>query len=401
MTKPGAPRFGRGAIVLAWVVWIGLAVVTGIVGSNLIDARQGAARSDTALVAGSRVGSAIRAVPTPVPPTPTPAPAPTPTPEPPPTPTPRPPEPRGPVTFAFGGDVHFEGALRTAVLDDPTGALAPLEPLLGDVDLAMVNLETPLTERGRAESKEFVFRGPVEGLVALGAAGVDLVSNANNHTLDYRRDGLVDTLAASVITGIPVVGVGETATTAFGPVRWRVNGTDVAIFAATQVLDGFALDLWVATDERPGLASAKPGYVDRLLDGVRDADQRDDVVVVYLHWGIERHACPSGAQIELAGQLVDAGADIVVGTHAHRLQGVGRMGDSVIAYGLGNLVFQARPTDLASGVLRVTVAPDGAIDYELAPALVEGAIARALEGDEHDRAVAAWEALRDCTGLEP
>ncbi len=398
VSRTRAPRFGRGAVVLAWTAWIGLAVVTGVVGSNLIDARAETVRPGAALVAGGRVGSAIRAAPTPVPPTPTPEPSPTPAPVPEPTPTP---EPRGPVTLAFGGDVHFEGALRSAVVDDPAGALAPLRPLLDGADLAMVNLETPLTDRGLPVVKDFVFRGPMEGLLALGASGVDVVANANNHTLDYRREGLEDTLAASVAAGIPLVGVGETAAVAYGPVRWRVQGTDIAIFAATQVLDGFALDAWVATGERSGLASAKFGYVDRLLDGVRLAAERDDVVVVYLHWGIERQACPSAAQTELAGQLVEAGADVVVGTHAHRLQGVGRMGDAVVAYGLGNLVFQSRPTDLDSGVVRVTVEPDGAIDYELTPARIERAVARPLDGDRLEQARAAWTALRDCTGLDP
>src|SRR4029450_6082886 len=111
---------------------------------------------------------------------------------------------------------------------------------------------------------------------------------------------------------------------------------------------------WTATPTQPGLASAR--RIDRLVEAVSDARASVDTVVVFLHWGIERSTCPTGDQQSLAQTLVEAGADIVVGGHAHRLQGGGRLGNAVVHYGLGNFAFgtrtagAARPGGLGGGV---------------------------------------------------
>src|SRR5690606_4017424 len=111
-----------------------------------------------------------------------------------------------------------------------------------------------------------------------------------------------------------------------------VRGHRIAVLAATQVLDSHLIEEWTAGPGKPGLASAK--RVDRLVEAVRAAAAGADTVVVFLHWGIETHTCPAPRQQELAHALVEAGADIVVGGHAHRLQGGGRLGDAVVHYGL-------------------------------------------------------------------
>ncbi len=98
------------------------------------------------------------------------------------------------VTMAFAGDVHFEEEIES-YLDDPAG-LAPVARMLSAADLAVVNLETAITSRGVPEPKKYHFRAPATALDALRQAGVDLVSMANNHAVDFGADGLADTLAA-------------------------------------------------------------------------------------------------------------------------------------------------------------------------------------------------------------
>ena len=307
-----------------------------------------------------------------------------------------------PVTFAFGGDVHFEGGLRSKLANDPATVLAPIAPVLAAADVAVVNLETAITERGTPQDKEYKFRTPPTALTALGAAGVDAVSMANNHGLDYGPEGLLDSLAAKAASPAPVViGIGANATEAFAPFRIEVKGQRIAVFTATDVLDGNLLDAWTATDTQGGLASAKPASVDRLFAGVFAARADSDTVVVMLHWGNEDDMCPDEAQRSLAQRLVDTGADIVVGSHAHRQQGAGRLGTAFVGYGLGNFIFynESGPAGV-SGVLQVTATGRDVDAYSWAPAMITGGVPEPIPaGPDADKALADWNALRDCTGL--
>jgi poly-gamma-glutamate synthesis protein (capsule biosynthesis protein) len=305
-----------------------------------------------------------------------------------------------PVTFAFGGDTHFEGELEGQLASNPSGMLSPIAPLLSSADLAVVNLETAITERGDPAPKEFTFRAPPSALTAVASAGVDVVTMANNHGMDYGEVGLQDSLTATRSSGFPIVGIGDNAAEAYAPYRTTIKGQRVAVFGATQVLDANLITAWTATDDKPGLASAKE--VERLTGAVAAARADSDTIVVFLHWGVETQTCPTATQQDLARQLVDAGADIVVGGHAHRLQGAGRMDNALIAYGLGNFVFYAKPGDGAkSGVLKVTATGRDIDSYEWHPAQIRNGVPRPLEGDAAAAALDEWNGLRGCTGLAP
>lgn len=305
-----------------------------------------------------------------------------------------------PVTIAFGGDVHFEKMIRSKLDADPASVMAPVAGLLGGADLAVVNLETAVTTRGTPAPKSFTFRAPDTAFDALRAAGVDAVTMANNHGLDFGPVGLEDSLAAEQAKGFPVVGIGHDQDEAFSPWITEVKGQRIAVIGATQVLDSNLISAWTATDDQGGLASAK--LVDRLLEEVRTARGEADTVVVFLHWGTEKQTCPNERQRELAPLLVEAGADVVVGSHAHRLLGGGRLGDAVVHYGLGNFVFYTPGgpgTD--SGVFTVTVTGRRVDSYRWDPARIQGGVPVPLEGTEAEAASATWESLRDCTGLTP
>lgn len=312
--------------------------------------------------------------------------------------------PSAPVTLAFGGDVQFENWLATAVRTDPQGALAPLSRLLGDADLAMVNLETAVTSRGTPSPKPYTFRAPEQGLVALRSAGVDVVSIANNHGMDFGQTGLTDTLQAAGAAGLGIVGGGRDAADAYQPHVTEIHGRRIAVLGATQVLDKIATRDWTAQTGRPGLASAKTegDGLPRLLTAVRAAASSADTVVVLLHWGREKASCPIPPQRQLAEQLRDAGADIVVGGHSHRLAGAGySAGDTVVGYGLGNLVLPVtRGPATASGVLTVTIAPDDGTTMAWRPAELRDGVATAIDGADAHAATRAWEELRGCTALD-
>jgi len=307
-----------------------------------------------------------------------------------------------PVTIAFAGDVAFEAELADRLAADPSTVLEPIAGLLSSADLTVVNLETAVTERGEPAPKQFTFRAPPTALEALAAAGVDVASMANNHGLDYGPVGLADTLAAERASGFPLIGIGadEAEAEAYAPYLAEIDGQRIAVLAATQVLDSSLIDTWTATAGRGGVASAK--RVERLVDAVRATRAEADTVVVFLHWGVELATCPSATQQDLARRLVDAGADVIVGSHAHRLQGGGRLGDALVHYGLGNLAFYAGSADGArSGVLTVTVTGRRVDAYEWVPAEIAGRVPYPLVGAAATESLARWEDLRACTGLAP
>jgi poly-gamma-glutamate synthesis protein (capsule biosynthesis protein) len=125
-----------------------------------------------------------------------------------------------------------------------------------------------------------------------------------------------------------------------------------------------------------------------------------DTLVVYLHWGVEKDTCPTARQQELAAAMTAAGADIVVGTHAHRLQGMGYLGDQFVAYGLSNFVFKA-PSEPGrrSGVLTVSATGRRIDGYRWDPAVLQGTLPVPLTGAAADAERAAMDELRGCTDL--
>lgn len=320
------------------------------------------------------------------------------------------------MTIAVAGDIHFEGVLRDR-LEDPATALAPATAALAAADVAVVNLESSLGAGGRPEpDKRYTFQAPAPAaLAALAAGGVDVATMANNHALDFGPDPLPSTFAAIAAAAtddpaLAVVGIGRDAREAFRPARSDVDGTVVATIGATVAGTDPTADPtghWAATSTSAGTADAVDPA--RLLRAVARADGFADVVVVYMHWGIQGQRCPSDDQRALAARLVQKGADVVVGSHAHRLQGAGRLGDGYVAYGLGNYAWYTPSPGAAAdtGVLTLTVQPapsphgratvtravwePARIATDGLPSPVAGPAAAAFEAELDD--------LRACAGL--
>src|SRR6202045_3765225 len=147
------------------------------------------------------------------------------------------------ITLAFAGDVHFTGRTRL-LLADPATAFGPVAAVLRSADFAAVNLETAVTDGGTPQPKTYHFRAPPAAFTALRAAGIDLVTMANNHVLDYGAAGLADTLAAARATRFPYVGVGTSAAAAWAPYVRTINGVRFAVVGVSQVAE--LATSWVA-----------------------------------------------------------------------------------------------------------------------------------------------------------
>lgn len=214
---------------------------------------------------------------------------------------------------------------------------AGIQPALDSADIAVVNVEMAISERGVAADKMFVFRAPPSAADRIAAAGVDVGNLANNHANDYGPDALVDTANLLESAGVVALGAGATAPDAYRhrviEVRDRVR---VAFVGTSMVVPwGFA-----AGASRPGIASAYER--DRVLANVRVAASDADVVIAVVHWGIERMTCPDGRQRDFAVQLLAAGADAVIGQHPHVVQPVHFADGKLVAYSLGNFVWHYR-----------------------------------------------------------
>ena len=303
----------------------------------------------------------------------------------------------GSVTLAFAGDVHFTG--RTArLLSDPATAFGPVAAVLKSADFTAVNLETAVTSRGTPQPKTYHFRTVPAAFTALRDAGVNLVTMANNHVLDYGQAGLADTLAAAKAARFPYVGIGTDAAAAWAPYVTTVKGTRIAVIGVSQVAE--LASSWVATASRPGEANAID--LGRTLAAVRAARRLAPTVIVFMHWGTEGEACPDPNQLSLARQLAAAGASIIIGAHAHMLQGSGWLGHTFVAYGMGNFLWWENSYSTATGVLELTLHPHAPLTARFIPAVVSGTGQPIVEhGATARQAVAHYDSLRACAELAP
>lgn len=305
-----------------------------------------------------------------------------------------------PVRIAFGGDVHFEGASGTRLAADPDTVVGPMAERLSAADLAVVNLETAVTTGGTPAQKAYAFRAPPTVFTAMRAAGVDVVSMANNHGMDFGHEGLRDSLRHADEVDFPVIGIGVDDQQAYAPHLVTVHGQEIAIFGATQVMDDELIEAWTAGPGKPGLASAKE--VERLAEAIRDVRPQVDTVIVYLHWGLEAATCPTEVQRGLVVPLAEAGADVLVGGHAHVLQGAGWTEDGVyVGYGLGNFVFYASGTgpNTETGVLELTVRGRAVTAANWVPGRIVDGAPQPLDDAAASQALERWNSLRACTGL--
>ncbi|HEX8767884.1 MAG TPA: CapA family protein [Jatrophihabitans sp.] len=309
-------------------------------------------------------------------------------------------EPSGVVRLGFAGDVHFTDRTARRLAANPATVFGPAAKSLAAPDLMMLNLETAIAVGGTPENKNFTFQAPPSAFTALRAAGIDLVTMANNHAADYGSAGLAQTFAAIKRSGFPVVGIGANADAAYAPYYTEINGVRLAFVAALQVREE-TLANFSATSTSPGVASA---YNDkRLVAAVRAAKAKADAVIVYLHWGTEYVHCPNEDQYSIADKLSAAGAAAVVGTHAHGLQGAGwRPDGTYVSFGLGNYFWWISFGDQRddSGILTLTLTRDKVTAASFAPArLDERGIAVPATGSTARRIRGDFEEFRQCAGL--
>lgn len=249
--------------------------------------------------------------------------------------------------------------------------------LLRSADVALGNLECPLSTRGEPIDKRFLFRAHPRNLAALSWAGIDIVSLANNHLLDFGEEAMKDTLEGLKDSEILYVGAGLSEEEAHRPVIMEVRGVKIAFLA-------YAAMRWKGSPEVPTETRVAFAEVDRVREDVRRVKEQVDLVVVIMHLGTEYQSQPDAEQLAVSQAAVEEGATLVIGHHPHLVQEATPYLGGFIAYSLGDFVFDM-PWEEEGTILRAFLTADGLERVEVIPVeIVDGVQPRPLLDEEGD-----------------
>lgn len=292
------------------------------------------------------------------------------------------------VTITFAGDILFDDnyAVMARVAqnggDITYGIDSELIREMQSADIMMLNNEFPYSDRGEPlEEKKFTFRANPRTVSYLNELGVDIVSLANNHAYDYGETAFLDTMKTLEDAGILYVGAGHNLQEARRPVCYIMNNIKIAIVSATQIERLDNPDTKGATDSSAGVFRCWNG--DNLLETVREAEENNDFVIVYLHWGTENVATLDWAQEKQAAEVAEAGADLIIGDHPHCLQQISMVKGVPVVYSLGNFWFNSKTLD--TGMIKVTLSEDGMKSLRFIPCQQSGSRTALLQGEEKER----------------
>lgn len=291
------------------------------------------------------------------------------------------------ITLALAGDTMLGRGVadRLAAGARPDSLVAPeVAKAMRAADLTIVNLECCISDRGTlwpAPEKEFFFRAPPVAVDLLRWLGVDVVTLANNHALDYGFEALLDTRGHLHAAGIAVVGAGEDEAEARLPVVVDARGPRVGVIGITDHPQEFA-----ARPSLPGVALAdlRHGVPRWLLDLVRATRSRCDIVLVTPHWGPNMTSEPLPGIKSAAAELLEAGATLIAGHSAHVFHGI----SGPVLFDLGDFlddyaVDQRLRNDL--GLLwLVSLDIDGLIRLEALPLRLDFCFTRLADDDDFD-----------------
>ncbi|MDP9238654.1 MAG: CapA family protein [Chloroflexota bacterium] len=252
------------------------------------------------------------------------------------------------ITISAVGDISLARQvverMQASGADYPYALVAPLI----DGDIGFANLEGALTDRGDPWPKGYNFRTPPVFAVGLARAHFGVVTIANNHTMDFGTIGLTDTVEALDASGVRHAGAGANALAAHIPAVIEVKGLRVAFLGYAATPDesgGFTIRAWSAGEATPGITIGTP---EGIAADVRAAKRIADFVIVAVHAGNEYITTPNDTQRSLAAAALAAGADAYIGAHAHVVQPVELRRNQLIAWGLGNFIFDLDTVDLAN-----------------------------------------------------
>ena len=279
--------------------------------------------------------------------------------------------PYEPITLAFAGDMYLSDKLYGYYQKDGlTGFLGQsILDIFQKTDIMVANHEyvaTDLPESAKDTIQIYNFKAPTAREVLWDEMGVDIVSLANNHAMDYGLQSLVDCLDTIDKLNVKYIGAGRNLADAKKAEIYEMNGKKVAILASCYFIPGWS---WYAQENRPGVMTTYEG-TDRygmVKDEIKRLKEEEgcDVVGVYVHYGKEHTTQIISRQKNVSYGYIDSGADFIIGSHAHNLQGIEIYKDAPIYYNLGNFLFTNKATDTM--VVNLVINEDNSITTKITP----------------------------------
>jgi len=245
--------------------------------------------------------------------------------------TPSPPPPRQ-LTLIAVGDIMLDRSVGKKINSKGCAyIIQEVAPKLREADITFGNLECPLSTVGPHSPREdLVFRAHPKTVKVLTLGGFDIVSLANNHTLNAGRAGLLQTLQHLEEAGIAYIGAAEEKSEGSRPTFIEANGLNIGFLAYTDL--NFAHGSYSKVDKDLSNIESQIGAV----------KNKCDLLIVSYHWGVEYHRHPTERQQQVAHASIDAGADVILGHHPHVLEGLEVYKDQPILYSMGNFIFDKR-----------------------------------------------------------
>lgn len=281
----------------------------------------------------------------------------------------------GDTTIIFAGDVLLSDYVLENYKNQGIGGVVndTLLSQLQSADITVVNEEFPFGTTGtKAEDKQFTFRVNPSYITVSQEMGVDAVTLANNHVLDFGEEALLETMETLDSAGILYAGAGDSVERAKQVQKMEVNGKTYGMLAASRVIP---VTSWNVENHTPGVFCTYDATA--LVKEIQQAKKKCDYLAVYVHWGVERNNQPEDYQRNLAKQYIDAGADVVIGSHPHVLQGIEFYQGKPIFYSLGNFIFN-QSIDKTMAV-KLEIPEEGEPIIRLLPASAQNARTGILE----------------------
>jgi poly-gamma-glutamate capsule biosynthesis protein CapA/YwtB (metallophosphatase superfamily) len=285
------------------------------------------------------------------------------------------------ITLVAVGDINLgRKAGRIILSGDVDYAFAKTRDILSAADITFGNLESTISEQnGITQNGVWCITAPPIAAETLAHAGFDVVSLANNHVWDFGKRALLETPGHLDKVGIKHAGTGETLDQAYTPAIIDIKGTRIAFFSVTRIFN-------FGGPEHEAFTYTAWADMERLRPAIEKVRDDVDLVVVAAHWGAEHQDRPADETVKLAHEMVDAGADIILGGHPHVPQGIERYNNAFIIYSLGNFAYHQTTEHsiwkTRSIILKLTLTRDGVKSYEMIPvtcgfqpAVAEGALA--------------------------
>ncbi len=290
------------------------------------------------------------------------------------------------VNLSFVGDVSLADNFEIIPKYDERGEgiygilSEEVVNIMNTADIMVANNEFTISDRGEPmPNKYYTFRANTNRVGIYNEMGVDLVTLANNHVYDFGKDAFLDTLDTLTNNNIPYVGAGRNIEEASRPYYFIANGYKIAFVNATRA-EKFILTP-EATDTTGGVLRAYDPT--RFKEAIKTAKENSDFVIALIHWGKEDSHELEQVQIDTGKEYIDAGADILIGTHAHTLQGIEFYNNKPIIYNIGDFIFNRESKD--TGILNVKIDNQGNFTYSFTPCYQHEEKTSLLNGEDKQR----------------